>query len=79
MGAKKKTIDGFDDVEIRKVAAFANVDPRTVRRVVVDGAPARSARTLEAIANALRDLGFTILHGRVRAELKKRQGGRRAA
>lgn len=60
----------LDDVAIRKVAAFAQVDPRTVRRVL-DGYAARSKTTIAAICAALRELGHAGAARRLAKEARR--------
>lgn len=74
MAAKKKEAV-LDEDAMRKVAAFAGVDPRTVRRVVL-GAAARSRVTVDAIVRALRDLGWAKV---ARAIERRARSVRRAA
>jgi DNA-binding LacI/PurR family transcriptional regulator len=56
----------LDDQEIRIVAALANVDYRTVRRLV-QGLPPRSRATREAIVAVLRERGHKQLAARLGA------------
>lgn len=51
--------------QLRRIAAEADVDPRTVRRMLVDGHQPRSRATHAAICRALKTLGFAeLLTGR---------------
>ena len=56
--------DMIDDQEIRVIAALANLDPRTVRRVLREDHELRAAADRTALAAALHERGH-------KAEAKK--------
>jgi hypothetical protein len=56
----------LDRSQVLRVAAAAEVDPRTVDRVVNKGTPPRSPAVLEALARALEAEGFAELAVQVR-------------
>lgn len=58
----------MNDDGVKMVAALAGIDPRTVRRIVIDGKPARSGATTAAVVKALRKMGRHVVAREVERE-----------
>lgn len=57
----------ISDHDVARVAAEADVDQRTARRLIVDGERPRSRATGRALVAALRALGFASVAKRAEA------------